>query len=66
MPLERESPVEASDHGLVRLHVELKAVPVDCVDHRAHNGALIFTNPGQPHVQQQHVDKGQETQVQRI
>lgn len=45
MPLKREPPVETSDHRLVCLHVILKGVPVDGVDHRAHNGTGIFANP---------------------
>lgn len=45
MPLEGQAPVESPDHGLVRLHVELKGVPVDGVDDRAHDGALVLTDP---------------------
>lgn len=46
MPLEGEPPVEAADHGLVRLHVELKRVPVDGVDDGAHDGAGVLADPG--------------------
>lgn len=45
VPLKGESPVKTSDHRLVRLHVILKGVPVNGVDHRAHDGTGIFTNP---------------------
>lgn len=45
VPLEGESPVEAADHGLVRLHVELKSVPVDGVDDGAHDGAGVLADP---------------------
>lgn len=45
VPLKGESPVKTSDHRLVRLHVKLEGVPVNGVDHRAHDGTGIFTNP---------------------
>lgn len=45
VPLEGESPVEAADHGLVRLHVELEGVPVDGVDDGAHDGAGVLADP---------------------
>lgn len=45
MPLEGESPVEAADRGLVRLHVELEGVPVDGVDDGAHDGAGVLVYP---------------------
>lgn len=45
VPLEGESPVEAADHGLVRLHVELEGVPVDGVDDGAHDGAAVLADP---------------------
>lgn len=45
MPLEGEPPIKASDHGLVGLHVIFKGVPVNGVDHRAHNGAGVLPNP---------------------
>lgn len=47
VPLKGESPVKASNHRLVCLHVKLKRVPVDGVDHRAHYGAGILSNPKQ-------------------
>lgn len=45
MPLKGESPVKTANHGLICLHVKLKGVPVNGVDHRAHDGTGIFTNP---------------------
>lgn len=45
MPLKGESPIKSSDHGLVGLHVVLEVVPVDGVDHGAHNGAGVFSDP---------------------
>lgn len=45
VPLKGEPPVKPSDHRLVYLHVKLKSVPVDGVDHRAHYGAGVLSNP---------------------
>lgn len=45
MPLKGESPVKTSDHRLIRLHVKLEGVPVNGVDHRAHDRTGILTNP---------------------
>lgn len=45
MPLEGESPIKTSDHGLFRLHVEFKGVPVNGVDDWAHDGTGVFSNP---------------------
>lgn len=45
VPLKGESPVEAADHRLFRLHVVLKVVPVDGVDHGAHDGAGVLADP---------------------
>lgn len=45
MPLKGQPPVEPADHRLICLHVKLKGVPVDGVDHRTHDGAGVLTNP---------------------
>lgn len=45
VPLKGESPVKTSDHWLIRLHVKLKGVPVNGVNHRAHDGTGILTDP---------------------
>lgn len=44
MPLERQPPVKAAHHRLICLHVELKCVPVNGVNHRTYDGGLILTN----------------------
>lgn len=45
VPLEGESPIKTSDHGLFGLHVEFKGVPVNGVDDWAHDGTGVFSNP---------------------
>ena len=45
VPLKGEPPVETPNHRLVRLHVILEGVPVNGVDHGAHNGTGVLTNP---------------------
>lgn len=45
VPLEGEPPIKTSDHWLVSLHVVFKVVPVNGVNHWAHNGTGVFSNP---------------------
>lgn len=44
MPLECQPPVKAAHHRLICLHVELKCVPINGVNHWTYDGALILSN----------------------